>query len=201
MHHRDLDRAHLEDLGAERGHLQHLLEGDPVATRPHALEARRDHPGVVHHQHVARAQEARQVTHLEVAERLARRHEQQARRIARTRRPKRDPIVREGEVKHMREPPRQGRGCVSLFRKVISALWSGAALVSAGCAILAHGGRVSGLLDVLAHMAPVYLVASVLVAAGAVFFASKPRGLRLSLGLTGILASSPLQAAGAVPLA
>ncbi len=30
VHHGELDRAHLQHLGAERGHFQHLLEGDPV---------------------------------------------------------------------------------------------------------------------------------------------------------------------------
>ena len=30
VHHAELDRAHLQDLGAERGHFQHLLERDLV---------------------------------------------------------------------------------------------------------------------------------------------------------------------------
>ena len=36
MHHGELDRTHLQNLGAERGKLQHLLVGNAVET-PRAL--------------------------------------------------------------------------------------------------------------------------------------------------------------------
>ena len=40
VHHGELDGAHLQHLGPERGHLQHLLEGDPVEAAGLAHDAR-----------------------------------------------------------------------------------------------------------------------------------------------------------------
>src|SRR5204862_6498702 len=64
---------------------------------PPALELRRNHPGVVEHQHVARPQDAWQIEHAPV--RYARALDQQhARRVARARRAESDTIGREAEV-------------------------------------------------------------------------------------------------------
>ena len=64
---------------------------------PHALQPRRDDPGVVEHEEVAAPQQAGQGTHRAVVQRLARDVEQ-PRGVARGDRPLGDQIVRQREI-------------------------------------------------------------------------------------------------------
>ena len=66
---------------------------DLCGTAP-SLKLRRDHPRVVEHQHIARAQQAGQIAHRQIGQRPLARHQQQPRRIARARRAQRDPLGR-----------------------------------------------------------------------------------------------------------
>ena len=92
----------------------------------------------------------------------------------------------------MRERPRQGRGRVSLFRKVVSTLTVSIAAASAACALLANGGHFSGTLDILAHLAPIYAVVGALALLVAVCVRGRRRGVVAALGAIGVLSGALL---------
>ena len=94
----------------------------------------------------------------------------------------------------MRERPRQDRGQIALFRKVVSALLLLLATLAAGGAVLAHGGRFSYTLDNFAHLAPIYAIIGGLVVLLAFIPRMRCRGLTLVMGGITILASSLLMA-------
>lgn len=94
----------------------------------------------------------------------------------------------------MREHPRQGRGRVSLFRKVVSVLLLVIAALAAGCAVLAHGGHVSRTLDILAHLMPLYAIASLLAVLFALWVGANRRKTIMGLGAIGVLACALLSA-------
>ncbi len=81
-----------------------------------AHEPRRDHPGVVEHQQIARAQQLGQIPHAAVLEcPLA--DDQQAGGIARPRRMLRDQLLRQVEVEQIDAHAREPASTVSLAQK------------------------------------------------------------------------------------
>ncbi len=66
--------------------------------RAAAVQPRRDHLGVVHHQRIAGAQIIRQVTNVTMLQRPVRMYDQHARGIARARGPERDQLFRQVEI-------------------------------------------------------------------------------------------------------
>ncbi len=94
----------------------------------------------------------------------------------------------------MRKHPRQGQGRIALFWKVVSALTVSIAATSGAGAILAHGGHFSVTLDILAHLAPVYVVVGLLAVLVALRVRGRRRGVIAALGAVGVLASALLTA-------
>ena len=68
---------------------------------PAALELGGNHAGIVEHQHIASAQQPRQVAHRQVLKRARSSHQQQPRRIARTRRAQGYPFWRKLEIEQV----------------------------------------------------------------------------------------------------
>ena len=67
-----------------------------------AFQLRRDHAGIVEHQHIARAQQAGQIAHVMILERLIRpAHHQHPRGITRGRRAQGDALCREVEIEEV----------------------------------------------------------------------------------------------------
>ena len=82
---------------------RHRDVGGEIAAPPHAFQRGGDDARVVEHQRIALAQQLRQVAHAAVRERrLARRHHEHARRVARARRVQRDPLLRQLEIEQVR---------------------------------------------------------------------------------------------------
>lgn len=94
----------------------------------------------------------------------------------------------------MREHPRQGRGRIALFRKVVSSLLLLVTIAAAACAVLAHGGHFSRALDVLAHLAPVYAVMGGFVLLLALVTCFPRRGVIAGMAAIAVLAGSLLMA-------
>ena len=87
------------DEGLPAAQVDPLVERSPQFRRAApALKLGGNHAGVVEHQHVARAQQARQVAHGQVSEGPLPWHVQQARGIARARRAQGDPFGRKLEI-------------------------------------------------------------------------------------------------------
>ena len=74
--------------------------GQSVAQAPPRKLPRND-LGIVEHEHVARPQQLRQLPHRAILDRPGRPHDHKARRIARLRRPKRDPLLRQLEIEFL----------------------------------------------------------------------------------------------------
>ncbi len=92
----------------------------------------------------------------------------------------------------MREVPRQGRGRIAVFGRGVSALLLIVTALAAGCAVAALGGRFSRVLDILAHLAPLYALASGVGILAALSRGSRYRRPTLALASIGLLASGLL---------
>jgi hypothetical protein len=95
-----LSRAH--ESGPDGGR-QPLVQGGldtdhALATPANAVEPGRDHPGVVEHQDVAGAQQARQVADMQITQRLTRFDQQQACGFPGGSRPERDALLGKFEI-------------------------------------------------------------------------------------------------------
>ena len=89
-------------VGVEPLDQRHRDVGGKVAAPAHALQRRRNDARVVEHQRVAFAQQRRQIAHAAIGERrLARRHDEQPRRIARAHRMQRDALLRQLEIEQI----------------------------------------------------------------------------------------------------
>ena len=76
--------------------------GAKVAAPAHALQRRRDDARVVEHQRIAFAQQRGEIAHAAIGERrLARRHDEQPRCIARAHRMQRDALLRQLEIEQI----------------------------------------------------------------------------------------------------
>ncbi len=81
---------------------RHRDVGGEVAAPPHALQRGRDDARIVEHERVAGAQQRRQIAHAAILERrLARRHNEHPRCIARAHRMQRDGLLGQLEVEQV----------------------------------------------------------------------------------------------------
>ena len=81
--------------------MQHDLDaGRGLAADAPAIEPRRDHPGVVEDECIARPQQGDEITHAAILEWVGRvrPHHEHPRRIARADGPQRDPVFRQVEI-------------------------------------------------------------------------------------------------------
>ena len=89
-------------VGGEPFDQRHGDVGTQVAAPAHALQRRGNDARVVEHQRVAFAQQRGKVAHAAIGERrLARRHDEQPRGIARARRMQRDALLRQLEIEQI----------------------------------------------------------------------------------------------------
>jgi endonuclease/exonuclease/phosphatase (EEP) superfamily protein YafD len=82
---------------------------------------------------------------------------------------------------------------MALFVLVLRAVFLAGALICAGVALLAQGGRFSGRLDSLTHLAPLWLAAGVIAAlAASALTPERNRGLPLAAGLVTLISAALL---------